>query len=317
MAGMFGLYNNYYKKARGSRILIYHGICLEDHTRFNPIFLKLKTFESHLKFYKRYFNVLSLDDFYNQRFSNDRFNICISFDDGYANNHKYVLPLLEKYQLPATFFITAICEAGYDILWNDFLGIFSKYGPRTLKYKNDSYTRNRFGRYISVTNGKALADILRSGDFDVKKEMMEILSPLISFRKNRKDVDYWLQMTTNQVCELAASKWATIGSHGYYHNDLSRIPLQDARTEMIRSKRFLENIINKEVQALAFPYGAYTKEVVQEAKQAGFSQLLNMDFLFPDDQADTFMRERFTINPFISVHNQMRAIIKGRYENYE
>ena len=71
------------------------------------------------------------------------------------------------------------------------------------------------------------------------------------------------------------------------------------------------------MRALAFPYGAYTKEVVQEAKQAGFNQLLSMDFLFPDDQTDSFMRERFTVNPFISVHAQMRATIKGSYMNYE
>ena len=37
-----GFYNSFYKSARGSRVLIYHGICKRDHTRFNPIFLKIK-----------------------------------------------------------------------------------------------------------------------------------------------------------------------------------------------------------------------------------------------------------------------------------
>ncbi len=130
--------------------MIYHGVCQQDHTRFNPIFLKLKTFEQHLKFYKRHFNIISLDDYYLQNFSNDKFNICLTFDDGFANNYKYVLPLLAQYQIPATFFITAIRAAGYDILWNDFLGIVSKYGPEKIVYKNESYYKGQFDKYIST-----------------------------------------------------------------------------------------------------------------------------------------------------------------------
>src|ERR1700761_3796915 len=83
-----GLYDSFFNSARGSRIVLYHGICQTDHTKFNPIFLTLKTFESHLKFYKQHFNVVSLDDFYQQRFSNDKFNVCLTFDDGFANNYK-------------------------------------------------------------------------------------------------------------------------------------------------------------------------------------------------------------------------------------
>ena len=33
--------------------------------------------------------------------------VCITFDDGYADNHRFVLPLLLEHQLSATFFVTA------------------------------------------------------------------------------------------------------------------------------------------------------------------------------------------------------------------
>jgi len=311
----FGLYNNFYSEARGSRILIYHGICQQDQTRFNPIFLTHKTFEQHLKFYKKHFNVVSLDDYYQQKFSDQKFNICLTFDDGFANNYKYVLPLLEQYQIPATFFVTAIRDAGCDILWNDFLGIISKYGPDQISFKDESYRKGIHNKYISTKTGISLVERLRSGGFAEKAEMMDILYPLAPFKNNKHEKDYWQQMTTTQIKALSDSPFANIGAHGYFHNDLARIDINDVKTELIDSKRYLENIIQKPINSLAFPYGSYTTEVVRVAKQTGYKQLLAMDFLFNDDVKDLSMHERFTVNPFISANNQMYATVTKTYEH--
>jgi hypothetical protein len=86
----------FYHKARGSRIIVYHGVCNDDPLKFNTLFLTQKRFEAHLKFYREYFNPISLDDHYAGYFSTEKFNICLTFDDGFANNHHYVLPLLEQ-----------------------------------------------------------------------------------------------------------------------------------------------------------------------------------------------------------------------------
>lgn len=312
---LLGFDEAFFHNARGSRMMIYHGVCLADHTRFNPIFIKLKTLEKHFKFYKKYFNVVSINDFYEQKFSNDKFNICITFDDGYANNHKYVLYLLAKYQLPATFFVTAIRNEGLDILWNDFLNMVQVYGPKRLYYKNQWFQKNRFNQYFSEQNGQKFVEMLRSGGFDVKQEMMNLLYPLVPYRDSNPDnEDYWLQMTQQQIKELASSPYTTIGSHGYYHNDLARINIDDATQEMIQSKQYLEKITGETVNSLAFPYGSYNGDVVRASKNAGYSQLLCMDFHSPYDQSDPAMRERFTVNPFINTINQMRATVTRKYE---
>jgi peptidoglycan/xylan/chitin deacetylase (PgdA/CDA1 family) len=309
-----GVNERFFKNARGSRIVIYHGICKHDHTRFNPIFLTRDIFESHLKLYNKYFNVVSLDDFYQQRFSNDKFNVCITFDDGFANNFKYVLPLLEAYKIPATFFITAIRDAGYDILWNDFLGIVSKYGPKTILYKNEHFYKGVYDKYISTSNGNSLVEILRSSSFTEKEEMMQQLYHLAPFRQNQSDNDYWLQMTKEEIKTLSKSPFATVGAHSCYHNDISRITLIDAIDDLTRSKHFLEQLTEKPVNSFAFPYGSYTKPLIVEAKKIGYTQLLAMDYNIEDDQNDAALKERFTVNPFISPINQMYATITCRYE---
>jgi peptidoglycan/xylan/chitin deacetylase (PgdA/CDA1 family) len=308
-----GLYNRFYSSARGSRIMIYHGICLDDHLRFNMMFLKFKTFENHLKFYKKYFNVISLDDYYQQKFSNDKFNICLTFDDGFANNYEYVLPLLKKYQMPATFFITAVREKGYDVLWNDFLSIVSKYGPKEVNYDGETYYKSADHKYISAQTGIDIVAKLHVAGIEKKNLMMEEVYPQVPFKTNIKDKDYWLQMTESQIRDLAQSPLISIGAHGYYHNDLSEITIEDAKQELQESKQYLENLIGKPVTSLAFPYGTYNQEVAGEAKKAGYDQLLVLDFYHEEDQHDPMMRERFTVSPLVSTNNQMYASIIRSY----
>jgi peptidoglycan/xylan/chitin deacetylase (PgdA/CDA1 family) len=301
-----------YREARGSRILVYHGVCKDAPTRFNTLFITQTTFEEHLKIYKKHFNAVTLTDFYEQRFNDNKFNICLTFDDGFANNYHYVLPLLEQYQIPATFFVTAISATKYDILWNDFLSITGKLGPAQFTFKNEIYYKHRYNKYANA-NGITLAEKLRQVGFENKAELLNLMDKLTDFHQDKQYTDYWLQMTGEQIKALSASQYATIGSHGYYHNDLSRIDTASAEKEMVQSKQYLENLTGKEVSSIAFPYGAYNTNVLQLAKKNGYKYLLATEFNTLKDQAEPALKERLTINPFISTANQMYATIKGKY----
>jgi len=309
MAMCLGLEPPILKKVSGSRILVYHGICQKYHLRYNTLFVTRKMFEKHLQLYKKYCHLLSLDDYYEERFSKVKFNLCLSFDDGFANNHTYVLPLLEQYEIPAVFFVTSIRQAGHDILWNDVLAIAYRYGPYRLIFNKREFIKRKDKKYVDAGTGELLADILLRTGFAEKEQMIEILGNW----RNRAADEYWLQMTTEQIRQLSASKWVTIGSHGYYHNDFAKLPDMSAKLEMEQSKQFLEGVTGQEVKSLAFPYGSYSAQTVMAAKQAGYSQLLATNFLFPGDENDTTLRERLTINPFISSTNQLYASIRGTY----
>ncbi|MBN9384518.1 MAG: polysaccharide deacetylase family protein [Chitinophagaceae bacterium] len=311
---MLGLNEKLFRDARGARIVVYHGICQSNPTLINSLFVTTATFQRHLQFYSRYFNIVSLDDYFAGRLSNDRFNICITFDDGFANNYRHALPLIEKYQIPAAFFITAIRQAGYDILWNDHLALLQKFGPSQLSFENNSYRRDRHHRYLSSAGDILLRQYLLKDRFPKKAEFMRQTSQLARIARATAGEDYWLQMTEEEIAWLASSPYATIGCHGYYHNDLSMLALADATAEMVHSRQYLEKITGRKVQAIAFPYGAYTREVVAAADEtAGFRQLLAVDFLYPEDKDHPLIRERMTVNPYISIYNQMTAIVRGHY----
>lgn len=309
---VLGLDKALYQNARGNRIILYHNVCKSDPHKFNTLFLTAERFEEHLQYYKKYFNVVSLDDYYAGNFSNEKFNVCLTFDDGLANNYHYVLPLITKYRIPATFFVTTIRDAGFDVLWNDLLSIAGYYGPEKFTYKNETYRKNRNNKYVGE-NGMPYADKLRSTGFNEKAALMSFLEELTSLKANRNDDDYWLQMTPAQIKTMSASAFVTIGAHSYYHNDLARIDPVSAANEMTMCKQYLENITGKPINSFAFPYGSYNEQVLKDAKAAGYTQLLATDLISPKDRQDNTIRERFTVNPFISTPNQLNAIIRGRY----
>jgi peptidoglycan/xylan/chitin deacetylase (PgdA/CDA1 family) len=295
----------------GKRIIVYHGVCKKDHLRYNASFVTLDTFRKHLEFYKKHFNIVSLDDYYNGKLDPGRFNVCLTFDDGLANNHEYVLPLLEEYQAPAAFFITGIVEAGYPVLWNHFLNLAGRFGTPCISLAGKDYHK-KGTRYISSATHSLLDDDLRREGFEAKKELINCMSDL--FERIKPEQEYWLQMSERQIKELSRSEYSTIGCHGYYHNDLTRIPVAHVRDELRQNKLFLEKITGNAIHALAFPYGAYNAEVTGAAKDSGFDQLLAIDYFDQRDSLDETLQPRLVINPFLSVVNQMHGIVNGRYE---
>lgn len=93
------------------RILNYHAVCEDRFAQQGwvpPYFVTRSAFESQLAYLQRHTCVLPLDEAVARLRDKNLPKRCvaITFDDGYANNLHVALPLLQKYKLPATIFLT-------------------------------------------------------------------------------------------------------------------------------------------------------------------------------------------------------------------
>ena len=296
---------------KGCRILIYHGLDIQGRTDFNTRFISADYFEKQIVYYTKHFNIVSLDDLYSKNISSEKLNIAITFDDGYLNNLKYAVPILEKYSVPATFFVTGIRDLGMDILWPDLVDMATTKCDKAVEIRDRVFKKNHRGELAS--EGKTLKHLCKSQDWQYKLDMMDALKPWASFRKDPALTDYWKQMTPEEIKVLSKSPVVTIGSHGYYHNNLGIINHDSACQELEQSKIFLENVIQKEVRSIAYPDGSYTRESIDAAEQIGYSQQLAVEYLFDQDKQDSRILDRFGVNPFISWNNQLKCIVNNSY----
>lgn len=303
----FGFYK--LQKFKGSGIIYYHGIDKDESTKYNYRFVGLKQLEEQLLGFKKYFNIISVEDFFAGKVSADRFNLVITFDDGYQNNFKYAVPLLEKHKIKATIFVTALNDTPYNILWADALDIFSQhFQHETVEFDGVKFRKNRNGRFTDL--GNYIKSDSR-GEYVLKGKLHEfIFSTIQDFRKSKDLDDYWKLVSDEELKQVSTSEFVKIGSHGYWHNNLGNISLDNARQELTASRKYLENVMQYEVNSIAYPDGSYTSDVLKAAYEIGFTRQLLCVASQPEHAALPYVAERDEIGPYGSANQKIYQIVK-------
>ena len=102
-------------------VLMYHSVNPKHQCSIRPA-----QFEKQIKFIKENYLVFRLKNLLANQTMQAKINVAITFDDGFQDNFTYALPLLKKYQMPATFFITTgFITQQLDITkdWNCYNGL--------------------------------------------------------------------------------------------------------------------------------------------------------------------------------------------------
>lgn len=90
----------------GATVLAYHaiGVCnVSDDP--HSLFLSPEVFETQMAFLSRHRRVVPLDDLVRASVSPGKPAVAITFDDGYRATFEQGLPILERYELPASVFV--------------------------------------------------------------------------------------------------------------------------------------------------------------------------------------------------------------------
>lgn len=269
-------------------ILMYHGVNATGDTSINGRHLSAARFERHLAYLKSHFEVLSLSDAFKAVGSKkaNKPRVAITFDDGFENNLIYAAPLLEKFQLPATFFVSSVCVSEEtDILWPDVVDLIMN------KHSEVSVDGKKYGSGM-------LQNHIKAQDRDKRDAIISELAKRYDLAelKRNSNSEQWRMMNANQVKTLSEFPLLEIGSHCHNHYNLASLSEANAKHELEHSKKLLEECTGKPARSVAFPDGSYTEQVKQLAYEAGYSELLAVTYKCKDDASDPRILRRSAVS---------------------
>jgi peptidoglycan/xylan/chitin deacetylase (PgdA/CDA1 family) len=230
--------------------------------------------------------------------------VAVTFDDGYADNLTVASPILLELGIPATFFIAGdpddvAREFWWDTLERILLG--SPHVPPELP---------ELPKVPQVGEAEAVAPRLPTGTLAERQAAHAALHRrLVAATVDERDailarLAAWSghdpparpshrRLGAEEVRRLAARAGHAIGAHGLHHLALSRQPLEARRREVGESKRRLEAVLGRPVDAFAYPYGDLTDEAVAVVGEASFTIAVTCEAAAVRNGADLLRLPRF------------------------
>ena len=275
-------------------VLAYHRV-LPTHDALRPGDPAAAEFEQRMRWVKANFDVLPLLEAV-RALREDRLPrraLCITFDDGYADNYTVALPILRRLGLPATFFVaTGFLDGG--CMFNDVVieAVRRASGP-DLDLEDLGLGHHPLGS--DEQRARTIERILaRLKYFELGRRHDAALE--IARRSGaRAPTD--LMMSTEQVRALHAAGM-DIGAHTVTHPILAEVSASRARDEMAGSRARLEQITGAPVRLFAYPNGSprrdYHGEHAALARELGFEAAVSAAWGAARAGDDLYQIPRFT-----------------------
>lgn len=223
-------------------------------------------------------------------------SVAITFDDGYIDNFLVAKPLLEKYKLPATFFITSGNIGMEEEFWWDELEHIILFAPQLPQAFSAMLGGNPFafdlqaetqltGELQQKHNAWNACDeappTLRAQLFFALWQQLKPL-PHPEQKAQMRIIRGWAgvpvsartaykSMTAAQLQELSQNNLFDIGAHTASHAALGMHSLPVQENELLDSRQFLSSVTGAAIPLLAYPYGNYNNETLVAAANTGFT----------------------------------------------
>jgi peptidoglycan/xylan/chitin deacetylase (PgdA/CDA1 family) len=222
-----------------------------------PFYSQLPTwqFEQQMRYLRRTCRIISLDQLV-QELSHgigSGPSVAITFDDGYLGTYTDAFPILRKYEIPATVYLTAGCIEAGEVAWYDRIFLAMQVmAKKSYEAKVPRY--RRFELHSPESRLLAAAELihyLRGLPNHRRLEECAVLEKQVTLPQSElaNRVMNWDQIREMQSAGI------TFEAHTMTHPVLSRLDAQSLNYELSESKRILQDRLQSAVNHFAYPFG--------------------------------------------------------------
>ncbi len=247
--------------------------------RVNPVRDKLwdplpvEHFEKCIKYISEHYEIIQIaelpilgKDFKNHRYAT------ISFDDGYKDNITFALPILNKYNIKATFFIITDSIEKNISSWSHVLEYLIQNSKKEeinlhLDFISEEFKTNRLGSNASrISLGIKIIPYLKTLNDQDRKLVID------AFMKELNDVKIPELMMNWLDLQQLHKEGHYIGSHTVTHGLLDKMKDEkEIYYELSNSAEVIKNNIGHFPTILAYPVGNYNATTIRLSKACGYT----------------------------------------------
>lgn len=271
-------------------ILTYHRVVSDEELRAQCIqdgmYVSVEAFAAQMRFLKTHFVVLSFSELLSmwaeKRWDPARRYCVVTFDDGWLDNYTYALPVLRRYDIPATVFLPTSFVGTNEWFWPDKVGwLYQRFLQRSTKEQ---------GRILSLLQDKHVwvqegENALLRQDSDAVVEWCKALSPTqigvfvsgwaealeVTLPSDRQVVNW-------EEVRAMSDAGVSFGSHSVTHTILTKLHWDEVMREAVDSWSALTQRSIRSVPVFCYPNGDWSDEIGRCVKAAGYQAATTTQF---------------------------------------
>lgn len=257
-------------------ILMYHRFS----DKKEPFKIQQSVFEKQIKFLLDKYNFISLRE-YSEILSGVRGDlpdnpIILTIDDGHWDNYIFAYPILKKYSVPATLFISTDFISHKAWLLSDKLqyvlsitklsDFYFHLGDKTIHFRLDNF-QEWLKSQLTLFN---YCRTIRNNEIN---DLIDRLARHLKVDAPEQTVGDFQPLTWDQIREMY-DNGIDFGSHTCSHSILSMISGDELKHEIVDSKREIESKLGVEINSFCYPNGQpedLNNTVAEIVRDAGYS----------------------------------------------